>query len=343
MEETLKQGIFHRYVVFVILLVLLLLAVMLAGLRFPVEKSGEEERRSYQYRVALLADSDNASFAQEVYLGAAEAGAGQDVMVEIPGSDLVETMSLADAMNMAIYENVDGILVRTDGTDQIADLIDKAVDAGIPVITIQKDVPQSKRQGFVGNNDYFLGREYGRRVLQLAADSPELIQDILVLIPGSSYDSADRTWFALGLEDMTESLDVTISYEIIRTENGLNNAEELLQSLFIGNASLPNILICLDEMTTQSVSRILHGRTQQQPIQIIGNSLTEEIAQAIAAGEIDSSITLDYQELGRISLTELMKYKTYHMVSYYTEIGNQLITQAEAEKYLADKEREDEN
>lgn len=44
-----------------------------------------------------------------------------------------------------------------DGEGWTRMMIDKACSHNIPVITMQKDVPNSKRQGFVGINDYFLG------------------------------------------------------------------------------------------------------------------------------------------------------------------------------------------
>ena len=48
---------------------------------------------------------------------------------------------------------------------------------------------------------------------------------------------------------------------------------------------------------------------------------------------MDSTITIDPKELGRMSVDALMTYKNYHMVSYYTEVKTMLIDRQEAEKY----------
>ena len=64
---------------------------------------------------------------------------------------------------------VDGILVESDESDEMSELIDEAVDRGIPVVTLYGDNTHSARCSFVGVGSYNLGREYGRQVLKLAA------------------------------------------------------------------------------------------------------------------------------------------------------------------------------
>ena len=69
-------------------------------------------------------------------------------------------------MQLEIMENlismgVDGIAIVPADSDAIAPYIDKAIDAGIPTICFESDVPQSKRMGFLGTYNYNAGRHLG--------------------------------------------------------------------------------------------------------------------------------------------------------------------------------------
>lgn len=57
-----------------------------------------------------------------------------------------------DYVEQAIAEKASGIIVFPYNQDAFAPVINKAVDAGIPVITIHDDAPTSKRRAFIGPN-----------------------------------------------------------------------------------------------------------------------------------------------------------------------------------------------
>ncbi|MBN1675305.1 MAG: substrate-binding domain-containing protein [Kiritimatiellae bacterium] len=59
-----------------------------------------------------------------------------------------------------------GLLIN--GTElAIADAINKAVEAGIPTVVYDSDIPNSKRHAFVGSNWYEMGRSQGRAMARL--------------------------------------------------------------------------------------------------------------------------------------------------------------------------------
>ena len=56
-----------------------------------------------------------------------------------------------------------GILVSVANSKLMAPEIDAAIEAGIPVITVDSDSPESKRLYFIGTNNREAGRLGGRR------------------------------------------------------------------------------------------------------------------------------------------------------------------------------------
>lgn len=298
--------------------------------------AGEAEYSSYQYHIAIISDDTNNTFWKDVYEGAMAAGEEYGAYVEQIDEGLVNQFSMEDAINAAIYEGVDGILLRP-AEGQISErMIDKAYSHGIPVITMQKDVPGSKRQGFVGINDYFLGQEYGKRVLKIADENTRLVT---VLFPGASFNETSRNWFRQGLSNTVQQEQIRFDYRIIRDDKGLNNAEDVIHDIAEGTVEQPDMIICLDEVITQSTCQLLRDRGMSEQIKIIGSYVSDYILKEIEEGYIDSTITIDPEAMGRMSVDALMTYKKYHMVSYYTEVDTMLIDQNQAAGYR--KEIED--
>jgi ABC-type sugar transport system substrate-binding protein len=62
---------------------------------------------------------------------------------------------------------IDGLAVSVGRADAIEPVIEKAVLAGIPVVTFDSDAPNSKRTAYIGTNNYFFGVELAKVLKQL--------------------------------------------------------------------------------------------------------------------------------------------------------------------------------
>jgi ribose transport system substrate-binding protein len=69
-----------------------------------------------------------------------------------------------DALDDAVQKKATGILISVADPAMLKDSIDKAMGAGIPVITIDSDAPSSKRLFFIGTNNYQAGFTGGQRL-----------------------------------------------------------------------------------------------------------------------------------------------------------------------------------
>jgi ribose transport system substrate-binding protein len=66
-----------------------------------------------------------------------------------------------------ITQRVDGIAISALNGDFLTDTINRAVDAGIPVVTWDSDAPHSKRIAFYGVDDLASGRIMGEQTIKL--------------------------------------------------------------------------------------------------------------------------------------------------------------------------------
>jgi ribose transport system substrate-binding protein len=96
--------------------------------------------------------------------GFANAAAQMKVHADIGGPTAFDPKAERDALDQAVQKKATGILLDVTDATLLKDSIDKAVAAGIPVVTIDSDAPASKRLFFIGTNNYQAGFTGGQRL-----------------------------------------------------------------------------------------------------------------------------------------------------------------------------------
>lgn len=102
----------------------------------------------------------------------AERAAAQLGGIEIlwRGPETTDEIKQKEILESFIAQRVDGIAISCLNGDLLTDAIDRAVDAGIPVITWDSDAPKSKRLAFYGVNDIEGGRALGDGLAKLLGE-----------------------------------------------------------------------------------------------------------------------------------------------------------------------------
>ena len=88
------------------------------------------------------------------------------VRSDFAGPQTYDPKAERDALDQAVQKKATGILLAVTDPALLKDSIDKAVAAGIPVVTIDSDAPASKRLFFIGTNNYQAGFTGGQRLAQ---------------------------------------------------------------------------------------------------------------------------------------------------------------------------------
>ena len=83
------------------------------------------------------------------------------------GPESTDEIRQKELLESFIAQRVDGIAISCLNGDLLTDAIDRAVDAGIPVITWDSDAPKSKRLAFYGVNDVEAGAALGNGLATL--------------------------------------------------------------------------------------------------------------------------------------------------------------------------------
>ena len=107
--------------------------------------------------------------------GFSKAASDMKVRSDFQGPQTYDTKAERDALDAAVQRKATGILLAVTDPALLKDSIDKAVAAGIPVVTIDSDAPASKRLFFIGTNNYQAGFTGGQRLAQELKDQGNVV------------------------------------------------------------------------------------------------------------------------------------------------------------------------
>lgn len=121
-------------------------------------------RHSKKERYYLVATNINLPYWKTAYAGFQQAGAEYGVTAEMRGPTTFDPQGEVNEFRAVAAMKPAGILVSVANSALMAPEINTAIAAGIPVITMDSDSPESHRLYFIGTNNVQAGRLGGARV-----------------------------------------------------------------------------------------------------------------------------------------------------------------------------------
>jgi ribose transport system substrate-binding protein len=188
---------------------------------------------------------------QEAVAGLSAAAHDYDVKSDVAGPDSYDPKAEKDEMMKVIAKKPAGILVSAADKDIMKDAIDAAVDAGIPVVTIDADSPSSKRLLFIGTNNYQAGQIGGGLVAKALNGRGTVV---FYSIPGQAniaerlegYKSALAREPGIKIDDVIDIKgESTAAFDA--TQNLLNSKK----------GALPDAFVCLEALACPEVADVL--------------------------------------------------------------------------------------
>ncbi|MGD0547322.1 MAG: substrate-binding domain-containing protein, partial [Terracidiphilus sp.] len=123
-------------------------------------------RHSHSEVYYLIASNMALPYWQTAVAGFNKAATEYKVTVRVAGPDSYDPQAELSALQQAIAAKPRGILISVADVSVLQPEIDAAVNAGIPVITMDSDAPGSRRLYFIGTNNREAGKLGGQRVIE---------------------------------------------------------------------------------------------------------------------------------------------------------------------------------
>lgn len=323
----------------------------------------------YDRYYVMITDDHKSSFWTSVYQGAYMRGLENNVYVDWLGENLSREYDKEDLMRIAIASGADGIIVTADEGEEIAALIDEASAQGIPVVTLYGDNTHSSRCSFVGVGSYNLGREYGRMGLYLLADiignkdnerrqngakegaavqAPDPTESIgakvTVAVLVNAYASdVDQNILYSGIQETMEnekSTDIELEFVPISIDDTNDfSVEESIRDIFM-EENVPDIIVCLDELSTTCVYQAVVDYNMVGDVNILGYFLSDTIANAIDRNVIYATAVIDTRQMGGYCIEALQEYHDLGYTSQYFTADVTVINKSNVAEYLDDNGEE---
>lgn len=309
------------------------------------EKSGleeAEESRVYESQYEMIVGSGKNEFWQAVYASAKKAAENHNAYLEFHASDMGTGYDEIDYMEISIAAGADGIILEFNGEEALKKEIDKAEAAGIPVITIMNDAPDSKRQSFVGVNDYQMGQAYGEQVAALLDEKTETALILLDREKGDFEKSQIYSQISNVVMEQENGENVKIQAQNLMPENKFD-IEEAIRTIFQSPEGPPQILVCMDEVTTECAYQAMIDFNMVGEVKIIGYYVSDTIREAVNKGLIPVTCTLDTEKMGKDCIEALWEYKQEGRVNSYYNVELEFVSKNEIPKAIAADTMEEQN
>lgn len=309
------------------------------------EKSGleeAEESRVYESQYEMIVGSGKNEFWQAVYASAKKAAENHNAYLEFHASDMGTGYDEIDYMEISIAAGADGIILEFNGEEALKKEIDKAEAAGIPVITIMNDAPDSKRQSFVGVNDYQMGQAYGEQVAALLDEKTETALILLDSEKGDFEKSQIYSQINNVVMEQENGENVKIQAQNLMPENKFD-IEEAIRTIFQSPEGPPQILVCMDEVTTECAYQAMIDFNMVGEVKIIGYYVSDTIREAVNKGLIPVTCTLDTEKMGKDCIEALWEYKQEGRVNSYYNVELEFVSKNEIPKAIAADTMEEQN
>jgi ribose transport system substrate-binding protein len=249
-----------------------------------------------------------------------------NVDIEWRGPDSADELRQKEILESFIAQRVDGIAISTLNGDFLTATINRAMEAGIPVVTWDSDAPRSKRIAFYGVDDRAAGRRLGEEAVRLL-NGTGTVAIITTLGATNLQRRLDGVRDALATAPGIRVLEVfDIKEDVVRCAEVIATASRRYPDLsaWISVGGWP-------VFTRTSLATIDPSRTKFLAFDTVGSALA-----LLREGKVQILIGQKYFGWGRESVKLLHDIKHGRMPpSAVIDSGVDVVTQANVEEYAA--------
>jgi ribose transport system substrate-binding protein len=216
-------------------------AVLLAGC------AGQHSADEKYYLVSV---NIKVSYWQAAAAGMARAAAELHVNAELVGPDGYDPKAEQEEFRRIVKLKPSGILVSAADPDLMVPDIDAAVDAGIPVITMDSDSPLSKRLTFIGTNNYEAGLMGGRLVAKLLQGKGNVV---VLTMPGQANLEERLHGYQAAFEAHPETKIV----QVVDIQGKSQVAFDTTAAILDRDPKKVDALVCLEAIAGKEVAEVV--------------------------------------------------------------------------------------
>jgi ribose transport system substrate-binding protein len=274
------------------------LATVGVALTFMFGCNSESKQEVYY----MIAANVQLPYWQTAANGFKKAAAQYKITANVVGPNSYDPLGELDALQKAIQAKPAGILISVSDAGVLEREIDRAVQDGIPVITMDSDAPVTRRLYFIGTNNADAGRLGGGRLIEKLTKGNVAI----FTIPGQP-NLEDR------LRGFKEAIAAQPGLKITDIEDIKGDAatafDKAQQLVAESGGKKIDAFVCLEAVSGKPVADALK-RANAKDREVISWDVDPGTLDAIKDGTIDATIAQKPYTMGYFGLR--MLYNTVH-------------------------------
>jgi simple sugar transport system substrate-binding protein len=245
---------------------------------------------------------------------------------------------MVSATNAAISAKADGLAVAVTDVRAFKDPVDKALDAGIPVVSYNADGavgnPGTNRLAYIGQDLFTSGVQLGQRIASLVSGG-----DVVGFIatPGQLNIQPRID----GAKQAIQRSGKSINFSAVQSGAELPQENSTIDAYYQGHKSLKG-MFAVDAGSTSNVGKIMAKyKLKSQGVAAGGFDLVPDTLNAIKGGDLDFTIDQQPYLQGFLPVLYLYLYKlSGGLVSpSETNTGLLFVTKDNVDPYLSTKTR----
>ncbi|HHY48072.1 MAG TPA: sugar ABC transporter substrate-binding protein [Firmicutes bacterium] len=256
-------------------------------------------------RYAMVVFLKGSEFFNWAYAGMKDAAKmlNPNIQVELQGPAEWDASLEARAIEQLIAKRVNGIIVTAGEANALIPAINKAIDAGIPVITFDSDAPGSKRLSFVGTNNYNAGYAAGKAMAEWLKGKGKVG---ISTFPGPDHLVQRVKGFKDALAAFGPGIKVVAT---VNDEGDVAKAETQITAMLQAHPDI-NGIFCAHGNPGPGAAAAVRNLNMVGKVQIMGFDFGTPVIELIEKGEIRGTVGQDPYLMGYMAM--MLAYSANH-------------------------------
>ena len=214
-------------------------------------------------------------------LGMKLAGEYLGVKTEYVGPADYDMNAMVSAFEQAIAKQPDGLVI-VGFEPSLNAIVDKAVEAGIPVVTVDADLPGSKRMAFVGTGNFNVGTIGGKKLAALIGEKGKVA---IMTKPGQS-NLEER------VAGYQQALAAYPNIEIVQVADTQSDPVVAAQAASTLLQKYPDLagIVCVEAAGGSGAATAVREAGKVGQVKIVSMDRGNEVLEAIKEGVVSASI-----------------------------------------------------
>lgn len=234
-------------------------------------------------KIVLISHVYSNPYWQYIKLGAEQAAKERNAIIDFQGPDTANIDEGIKFINMAYAAKVSGIIAYVQDENQYKPIINRVVQGGVPIVTVDSDAENSNRLAYVGTDNVVAGTMAAKEMIdQIGKDGK-----VGIIMGGRTVkNQVERV---NGFKSYIDKNSKIVISDIESSDSYLLEAELAAKNILINNWDV-KALLCTSALDGEGAAKAITGLGMEEKVKIICFDDLPETLDYIQSGIITSTI-----------------------------------------------------